>query len=492
MIFIGKSDQKLQVRDIFTFGGRSHMVRSNSLQVPRWIWGVTGALMIWGLFSANPLLTPFAIGLLPMFWKLLWRRNEPPVLAFAAAMQWLQAASGVFYADAYGMTLSEIFGGPQLEWATRLSLIAVAVNALGMRLALVRLSPLTSSQLTSKASHVNIANSFVAYLFCFAIATVAGFFAFAVPSLAQPIYALVTLKWLAIFILFYSVIQQQSGYVFLFFAVVLELSVGVMGYFADFKGVFFVLLVAALTSTRLRRKHLVATIMIAASLFVLGIVWSAIKQDYREFLNQGSGEQEVVVSLEERGAKLSELVGNVSWETFTNGLDALVLRVSQVNLFALTLLNVPDRVPYADGALWGDALKRIVTPRLFFPGKAVVDDSERANLYTGIQIAGVERGTSIGVGYVAESYVDFGPVFMFMPIFVLGLFYGLIYRLFVFCREKLLGFAIATSILVFGAYTIETSNAKLVGVNVTVLLVMGILYLFFRRSFTQWLQPNVD
>ena len=156
----------------------------------------------------------------------------------------LQQCSGckrravIFYANAYGMTLSEIFGGPQLELATWLSLIAVVVNGLGMRVALLRLPPHTSNELAVNASHVNIANSFVAYLFCFAIATVAGFYAFAAPSLAQPIYALVTLKWLAIFILFYSVIQQRAGYVFLFFAVVLELSVGVMGYFANFKGLF--------------------------------------------------------------------------------------------------------------------------------------------------------------------------------------------------------------------------------------------------------------
>ena len=195
-----------------------------------------------------------------------------------------------------------------------------------------------------------------------------------------------------------------------------------------------------------------------------------------------------MVSLEERGAKLSELVGNVSWETFTNGLDALVLRVSQVNLFALTLLNVPDRVPYADGALWGDALKRIVTPRLFFPGKAVVDDSERANLYTGIQIAGVERGTSIGIGYVAESYVDFGPIWMFGPIFLLGVFYGAIYRFFALrSRHGLFGNAIAVAILVFGAYTIETSNIKLVGTNVTAVLVMGSLYFLCGGLIQRWL-----
>src|SRR5437763_3280459 len=96
-------------------------------------------------------------------------------------------------------------------------------------------------------------------------------------------------------------------------------------------------------------------------------------------------------------------------------------------------------------------------------------------LYTGVQTASSEQGTSIGIGYVAESYVDFGPQFMFLPIFLMGVFYGLIYRAFVTqSRYALLGTATASAILIFGAYAIETSNIKFVGGNVTVLVVMTI------------------
>ncbi|MEY2480210.1 MAG: hypothetical protein QOI04_1137 [Verrucomicrobiota bacterium] len=444
--------------------------------------------MILGGFSANPLLTPFAIVLLPLFAALLWRPHEPPVLVFACAMQWLQAAGVILYADSYGVTVSELFGGPQLEWATWLSLIAVATNAFGMKTALLRLPTIPWDRLSSKASRVKIPMAFIAYVICFLIAGAADVLAFTIPSFAQPIYALTTLKWVAIFLLFYSGIQRRSGYGLLFVALLIEFSIGLIGYFSTFKGVFFVLLVAALTGGALRRKQLIVTVIIATVLFVTGIVWSAIKQDYREFLNQGSGLQEVTVSLEDRGAKLSELLGTVSWESFTNGLEALILRVSQVNLFALTLINVPNNVPYEHGALWKDAVMRIVTPRFIFPDKAVVDDSQRANLYTGTQIAGVEAGTSMGIGYVAESYVDFGPVVMFIPTFCLGIFYGLIYRLFALkSRHALLGCSIAVAILVFGAYTIETSNIKLLGINTAAVVVLGSIYLLFGSAIEGWL-----
>ena len=456
--------------------------------LPRWMWIVTAILMVWAGFSANPVIAPFSILLLVLFPALLWRPDEPPVLVFACAMQWLQAASVIFYANTYGLSISEFFGGPQLQTATWLSLLGVAVNALGMKVGLLRLARATPPQAPSAAKRVNLPNAFLAYIACFIIATVAERFASAVPSVAQLIYAIATLKWVAIFVLFYSLLQQRSGYGFLALAITIEVGSGVLGYFSSFKSVFFVLLVASLTSAAVRRKQLLTTAAIAVVLLTTGIVWSAVKQDYREFLNQGTGEQQVLVSMEDRTAKLSELLGNVSWESFTNGLDSMVMRVSQVSLFAYTLMNVPDQVPHAGGALWADAVRRVFMPRVLFPDKTALDDSQRTNVYTGLSVAGVEQGTSMGIGYVAESYVDFGPVLMFLPIFLLGLFYGFIYRLFVRAREQLLGYGIAIAILTFGAYTIETSNAKLVGGNLTVLLVLGALYLFLGRPLTEWLQ----
>jgi hypothetical protein len=156
-------------------------------------------------------------------------------------------------------------------------------------------------------------------------------------------------------------------------------------------------------------------------------------------------------------------------------------------------MNVPDSVPYERGSLWFGALKHIVTPRLFFPGKEAIRDSDRTMLYTGIRVATEEQGTSIGIGYVAESYVDFGPIGMFAPILLLGVFYGLIYRLLVIRpRDKLIWTAIASAILIFGAYTIETSNIKIVGGIVTALLVIGGGYLLFGQILRTWLHQEPE
>jgi dolichyl-phosphate-mannose--protein O-mannosyl transferase len=105
-----------------------------------------------------------------------------------------------------------------------------------------------------------------------------------------------------------------------------------------------------------------------------------------------------------------------------------------------------------------------------------------------MEIAGADRGTSIGIGYIAESYVDFGPVGMFIPIALLGAFYGLIYRQFVIkSRYRLVGCGIATAVLVFGGNVVETSNVKLVGGNLTALIVLTMFYFIFGSRLQSWL-----
>ena len=467
-------------------------VQSAFVRLSLWVWAVMIGLTCWGAFSANPILTPAAIVLLVVCVQLLWRRGEPPVLLFACAMQWLQAAAIIFYTDFYGVSLAEAGGHPAFELATWLSLGAILALALGMRIALIRCRRSQYSALAVEASRVNIANAFIAYLVAFVVAVIAERLAFTVPALTQVIFAFVSLKWTAVFILAFCVIEQRSGYIFLVVAVLLEVAVGMLGFFGNFKSVFFVLLVVALASPlALRGRRLMLTIFVALALFVFGVVWSAIKAEYRDFLNQGSGQQAVVVSMDESVVKLGDLLASLTWDNFTDGLDAIILRVGYVKFFALTLINVPDSVPYEQGGLWFGALKHIATPRLFFPGKAAISDSDRTTLYTGIQTAGEEQGTSIGIGYVAESYVDFGPIWMFVPIFLLGVFFGLIYRLFAIrSHSKLICTAIASSILIFNAYAIETSNIKIVGGTMTALLVVGVIFLLFGKVFQAWLEQR--
>ena len=130
-----------------------------------------------------------------------------------------------------------------------------------------------------------------------------------------------TLKWVLLFLLAYSVLTQRRHYGVLGIAVCLEFFAGLLGFFSSFKNVFLVLLVVLPTARFMFRGwRLVQFCVVAVLLLAFGAIWTVIKADYREFLNQGSGMQEVLVPVPERIAKLSELVGGLDRREFDAGL----------------------------------------------------------------------------------------------------------------------------------------------------------------------------
>ena len=455
-------------------------------------WGICAGLAALCLFTANGIITPVAILMLPILVGLLWRLGEPPVLLYACSFQWLQASAAIFYTNHFGQTLDEAFGSTALSFATWLSLIAVVVLACGIRCGYVGAGPPRMSELEEEASRLDVKKLGVLY----AISLVGSFILTAVgwhfSTIRQPLLAFAALKWGVVFLICYTVLQQRRGYGLLFACVMLEFILGFSGIYASFKCVFFVLVIAAMSSPRmLRGRRLAITSVCFVALFIMGVVWTTIKMDYRTFLIEEADAAGEAVPIERKFTKLTDLVEDVTWDNFLDGMDALIMRISYVNFFALTTENVPGRIPYENGALWSGSIVHILMPRVLFPDKPILDDSERTRTYTGVNVAGSEQDTSIGIGYVGESYIDFGPVGMFIPIFLLGLLYGVINRFFITrTRYKLLGSALAVSVLVFNAYEIETSNIKLLGGVITALLAATVFYKALGGSVMAYLQGS--
>jgi len=458
-------------------------VAAGALQpLPAWVWGISFVLAVAGFFTSNPLLTPCCVMALPILARFLWFKGEPPVLLFAVSMQWVQATAAVFYSDIKGVPLAEEWdiGGAAFVEATWLSLVGVLVLAVGMRLALMRRKASDNRNVERESRLLQPSRIFLLYLIMFVVFSVVGRFAYMIPRLTQPLLATMTLKWVLVFFLAYSVLIQRRGYDMLGVTVCLELFIGVLGYFGGFKSILFILLVALPSAPYFFKGRRLAQFgLVACAVAGFGVVWTAVKGDYREFLNQGTGQQVVLVPVMERVAKLAELAGHLNAAKMQEAWEDTLLRASYVKYFALAMENVPASIPYENGKLWIGAVQHVFMPRLLYPDKPAISDSERTSYYTGMRVAGVEEGTSISIGYMGESYIDFGRAGMFVAILLVGVFYGLIYRFFVdFQSVKVLGFAMATAILIFGAYTIEISNIKLVGRNTMSLLVMGMFAKF--------------
>ncbi len=173
-------------------------------------------------------------------------------------------------------------------------------------------------------------------------------------------------------------------------------------------------------------------VFIAVVLFNLGVFWSAVKMDYRDFLSGGKEAQIVTVSKTEALQKLSDLVSNVTVEDYKDGIETMIKRFFFLEYFSATIKNIPTNNNYTDGKYCIGALKHVFMPRLFFPNKESISDSEQSRELTGIkEISGTESGVSISTGYMAATYADYGPIGMLIPIFIIGFILGKIYKYFV-------------------------------------------------------------
>jgi hypothetical protein len=467
--------------------GSSHNVR----QLDYSIGLIFGAFSLLGLLSANPLITAFGLWIPPLLFRLLRRPGEPPVLLFAASFQWLQAFSPILSADVAGVAIRELdsayasqLGGNELEMAAWLSLMGVVCLAAGVHCSLRnhRLSDL--QQFQQEALNLDRFKLFVACFVGLGFSLLITQISFLAGGFRQPVLALASLKWVPIFLLAWTTLQVRRDRGYLLAVVLVEVILGFSGYFSGFKNILFLLLVVIAGVGMSRHRLPLVTLSIGVLVTLLPVaVWQAVKHDYRSFLNNGTNQQVITVDWADRMQFLSSRILSVTSEELREGISKGVDRVGYITFFAHSIQYIPDHMPHQHGKLWIGAVEHVLMPRFLFPSKPALNESERTRTYTGLYVAGEEQGTSISIGYIGESYIDFGPVGMFVPIFLLGYFYGWVYKSLIFrSRYKLLGFSIATSLLLFSMMLIETSNIKLFGGVLSGFLSLLIIQRCFERD----------
>jgi hypothetical protein len=447
---------------------------------------VFGAFALIGTTTTNPYLTVCGCLIPPILFALLWRKMAPPVLLFASAFQWLQAFATVLSANLEQRTLNQIYGGSELAEAAWLSLFSVLVVATGMHLAIRNLRNHRPQDIEYVARRLSRRKLFHAYLIGQIVATAAITLGFHAGGLRQILVAIALIKWVPLFLLCWSTIQCQKPVGYMVTAIAIEIVMGFSGYFSQFKTVLFLVLIIAPGAGSFR-KNLPIPLLATTLSLTLGLVlgWQAIKVDYRTYLNQGTGMQTVSVPLPQRLQYLWKATASVTLEEMHEGLISGINRVGYITYFANSIRNVPASVPHQDGDLWIGAIQHMLMPRLLFPEKPAIDASSRTAIFTGTFVPGKDRGTSISIGYVGESYIDFGIVWMFAPLFLLGLTFGIIYRSFISrVSNPLLGMALATIVIMNYALQIEMSNISMVGG-----LTMSILVLSTMQSCfgTPWM-----
>jgi len=294
-------------------------------------------------------------------------------------------------------------------------------------------------------------------------------------GLRVPLITMAEIRWVGFILLTVAAFTRRDqsslrvwGAVFAF-----EFFLSIGGFFSSFKDVFLYALFGLVASNiRLKPRNVVSAVFMGSLMIGLGLVWTAIKTDYRSFVNAGTGQQVVLVSYGDQVQELARLITALDEKALPLATNRLAERIVYYHFFGAAAANVPQNIPYSNGAIWGEALTRPFTPRLLFSDKRAINDSDLTNQYTGLNVATSERGTSISMGYMAESYIDFGPILMFAPIIGVGLGLGWFYRWLLHRPGAMavIGAALAPFALM-PAHAAETSALKMVSSLILTLLV---------------------
>lgn len=456
--------------------GRSDRWRTPT---PRPIVLPTRLLISAGVCGAAWLLTRdwiAGIGLLVLWagWHYLRTVEGPPVLAMAFTFQWVQVTAGLYYYGLTGRLLDAIEFSDYRPMAL-IGLGCLVSLLLGLKLGMkaVRAGELSGERRPDEACSWPVL--IVVYVASVAVTGAVQELAWAVPALTQAILALTYTRLAILFVMFYRLAHPRVRWGWIVALLAAEVVLGFTGYFAGFREPLMMAAVALLTAFDRRKvRHWLALGLFAAVMFSTGLMWMAIRTDYRQdFENQ--------LFAQSREARLERVVALTSrwlrrdFGALADDLDFFVDRLWAIYYPALAVNRVPSVVPHENGAILGRALLHIVTPRLFFPDKAVLEsDSEMVLRYAGVWAAGAEQGTSIAFGYAAESYVDFGVPLMFVPVFLYGALMGMAYHGWLrVIRHRELAVALVTVMFWLCLYLFERSWIKTLGLSVTLMVYLG-------------------
>jgi hypothetical protein len=262
-----------------------------------------------------------------------------------------------------------------------------------------------------------------------------------------------------------------------------------IGFFSGFKTVFFVCALLII-SVRLRVnfRMIAAGVVMLGVAILAGLAWMTIRNDYRAFLNQGTGQQVVLVSPVKQVTEFGSLISSVDAEELHTSADEMLTRLAYVDYFAAVLDYVPARRPFEGGRLLGATIWHMLIPRFLDPNKEILEsDSEITMRYTGLTVASSNEGTSIGIGYMAEGYVDFGVLGMLVLCLLFGMLWGRMFAWLVsHARSTVIGLAFGTA-LIIDASQFEVAEIKLLGGMVAKFLIFAAILRFIMPPVNNWL-----
>lgn len=386
-------------------------------------------LLVGSLFTANPIHTLLSLIFLAIIFRLFWTKEIPAILFWGLIFQWLSITLKVFYGNLNGISFTdrELHKFPfSINEAFYLSLYGLTFYITGLYLVTYKTKKFNfnlASLLKYDTKKLLFAYFWFQVIFNFLI----GYFGL-FSGLSQLLVQITHLKWGLLFIIFYNVYKKKEFRFVLFLILLFEIIFSFSTYWSSYKEyLIFIFIFLPVLELKLRFKHYFALGLLVVLIFFISLVWQATKGDYRSYLSKGEKSQAVLVSPTESIPYFIALAIKTPIE-FDFVLWTLVDRVSYIDFFSATIDHIPNTLPYQGGQVIFDSFYHLVTPRIIFKGKEAIDDSKMLNELSGLNVSDASKGTSMSLGYMGEAYADFGPYFMVLSTFLIGLLTGLVYR----------------------------------------------------------------
>jgi len=411
---------------------------------------------------------------LALGWVILQPDEGPPVIALAFSMQWVAVCVGLFY---FTLTERPLDATIHSDYRTMVEiglgclLAMIAGLSVGRRL-IGLAGPATGLRPAYALTFKTLIAAYVLGTMCVgAIQNAAWSF----PGFEQAILALAYLRLGLLYLVLRRLVANNEWH-YLAGLMAVEIVLGITGYYAGFREPLIMAALAFLEFFDRRNVRQWITISALVTLMaVLGVAWIGVRVEYRrrfavdeKFINNRSARIDLL------RASISDWAGQSRSEMLQD-IDRFVDRMWTIYYPALAVSRVPSVLPHTDGKLMAETLQYVFEPRLFFPNKPdIKSDSEMVRKYSGVWVAGEDQLTDIAFGYAAESYIDFGIPWMFVPMFIWSTFLGLaiasILRVF---RHRDIAISVSTVIAWLALYLFERSWAKTIGLSGTLLIYAG-------------------
>jgi hypothetical protein len=435
---------------------------------------IRAALVLLTVYWTGYWIAGLAVAVLLLIWALLSTAEGPPVLALALTYQWMQVSIGIFYSVLAGEELEAMY---QTDWQ-RMMLIGlgwVTCLAVAMFAAIVftrrRLMPPPDAPVRAVSTKI----LYVAYAASLLLTGVIQELAWKYPMFTQAILAITFTHLGLLFVLTRRFTRPQFRWDKLALLMGIEVAVGFTGYFAGFREPIVMGAIAVLeVFDRRDMRHWAFAVVLAGVLATSSLIWMSVRGQLRQEID----DELISNSRIERFDRARTLSSGLLTQAASDYRDAatrLVDRLWAIKYPGMALDRVPSSVAHTNGDLMWDALTHLMTPRFLYPDKPeLISDSDLVRKYAGANVAGSESNTSIAFGYAAESYVDYGLPWMFVPAIVWGALLGVAFQVWMsVIRHRELAVAVTTVMFWLALYLFERSWAKTLGGTVTLMVYLG-------------------